>query len=221
MTFVLRALTGHALITFTAIVCLSVASGQLRAEDQIRDVAAFDSVVLGGSGILKITVGGDHSVILEGDPRLLEDVETTVKGGRLLIKRESDWSFFGRKDYGALTAHVRMPKLEEAMLAGSGDIEVKELNGGKTSLVIAGSGDIEADGKLDFLDLTINGSGDVNMPDLEVTDAEVTINGSGDVLVRVSGNLDATINGSGDIEYVGDPARISRSVRGSGNIRQN
>ena len=113
-----------------------------------------------------------------------------------------------------------MPKLDEAMMAGSGDIDVKGLSGGKTSLVIAGSGEIEAEGKLDFLELTINGSGEAEMPDLEVKDADITINGSGNVLVRVSGNLDATINGSGDIEYIGEPEHVRSTVRGSGDINQ-
>ncbi len=128
--------------------------------------------------------------------------------------------FFRSNDYGRLTARVRMPKLDEAMLAGSGDIEVEGFDGGKTSLVIAGSGYIEADGKLDYLRLTINGSGRADVPDLEVEDADVTINGSGNVLVRVSGNLEATINGSGDIEYIGEPEHVRSSVRGSGHIRE-
>ena len=220
MTSSPRMLSSRILITPIVFILLALAIGPLHAEEQTRDVPAFDSVVFGGSGTLKIMVGGDHSVVLEGDPRLLEEVETTVKGGRLLIKRYSDWSFFGRKDYGSLIARVRMPQLDEAMMAGSGDLDVEGLNGGKTALVIAGSGDIEAEGKLDFLELTINGSGEAEMPDLEVKDADVTINGSGDVLVKVSGNLDATINGSGDIEYIDEPEHVRSSVHGSGDIRQ-
>ena len=94
MTRISQKLSSHILITPVVFMFLAFASGPLHAEEQTRDVPAFDSVVFGGSGILKITVGGEHSVILEGDPRLLEEVETTVKSGRLLIKREGNWSFF-------------------------------------------------------------------------------------------------------------------------------
>ena len=210
------------LIAVAAITFLSAVAGDVAvAEEEVREVPAFDAVLFGGSGDLKITVGEEHSVVLQGDPRLLEEIETKVKGGRLVIKRENQsWFSFGNKNYGRLKVRVSMPELEEAMVAGSGDLDVKGLDGGETELVIAGSGDIKAQGKLELIRLVINGSGEIEARDLDADNADITINGSGEVVVKVSGNLEATINGSGDIEYIGEPKNVRKSVRGSGDIRQ-
>lgn len=215
-------MTFKSLITVTAVAFLFVATTNAAvAAEETREVSDFDAVTFGGSGDITITVGEEHSVILEGDPRLLEEVETKVKRGRLIIKRESrSWFSFGRENYGRLKVRVSLPNLNEAMLAGSGDMDVSGFDGGEAELSIAGSGEIKAQGKLDFIRFAVNGSAEIEARDLEVKNANITINGSGDALVKVSGELEATINGSGDIEYIGEPANIKSSIRGSGDIHQ-
>ena len=192
-----------------------------RASEEARELPAFDAVTFGGAGDLFITVGEEQSVVLQGDPRLLEEVETKVKNGRLYIKRDDrSWFSFSREDYGPLTVLVTVPELDGAMLAGSGNLDVEGLKGGETKLTIAGSGNIDAEGTLETLHLTIHGSGDINTEKLVVADAEVTINGSGDVIVNVENDLKATINGSGEIAYVGEPDNVKSTVRGSGSIQR-
>jgi hypothetical protein len=215
-------MNSKSVVVLAAIAFLSAVIGDVAvAEEEVREVSAFDAILFAGPGDLKITVGEERSVVLQGDQRLLEEIETEVKGGRLFIKRENQsWFSFGRKNYGRLKVRVSMPELDEATLAGSGDLDVEGLDGGETELVIAGSGDIKAQGKLEFIRLVINGSGEIEARDLEAENADVTINGSGEVVVKVSGDLDATINGSGDIEYIGEPKNIRKSVRGSGDIRR-
>jgi len=210
------------LITAGAVAFLFIATGNAAiAAEEAREVSAFNTVTLGGLGDLTITVGEEHSVVLEGDPRLLEKIETNVERGHLMIKRETrSWFSLNGENYGRLKVRVGVPELEKAMLAGSGNLEVKGLDGGETELAIAGSGHIKAQGGLDVIRLVINGSGEIEAENLEVKDAHVTINGSGDVLLRVAGELEATINGSGDIEYIGEPENVQSSMRGSGRIHQ-
>lgn len=47
----------------------------------------------------------------------------------------------------------------------------------------------------------------------------VDIAGSGDVVLDASQSLEASVAGSGDVSYTGTPARISRNVMGSGEVR--
>ena len=115
---------------------------------------------------------------------------------------------------------MSVSELDETILAGSGDLEVEGLDGGEPELAIAGSGDIKAQGKLNFIGIAINGSGEVGAQNLEAKNANVTINGSGDVLVRVTDELESTINGSGDTEYISESENVQSSVHGSGRIRQ-
>ncbi len=215
-------MTFRTLITASVFVApFFIVATPLRANEEAREFPAFDAVTFGGAGDLFITVGGEQSVVLQGDPRLLEEVETEVRNGRLYIKREdTSWFSFGRDDYGPLTVLVSVPELEGVLLAGSGNLDVEGLEGGETKLTIAGSGRIDAEGTLEALHLTIHGSGDINTEKLITADAQVTINGSGDVRVHVREELNATINGSGEIAYLGEPENVKSTVRGSGKIRR-
>lgn len=116
----------------------------------------------------------------------------------------------------------------EAAIHGSGDVEVGELyanqaNGDLPRVEVAGygSGDIKVDsGEAREVEISLSGSGDVDLGNVSAPRAEVSINGSGDVAVYASEELDVSINGSGDVLYRGKPAKIERSIRGSGDIRQ-
>ena len=50
----------------------------------------------------------------------------------------------------------------EGDVAGSGDLKLASVAGGKIKLAIAGSGDVSAAGKADSVDLSIAGSGDID-----------------------------------------------------------
>jgi hypothetical protein len=86
-------------------------------------------------------------------------------------------------------------------------------------LTINGSGKIEADGKVRQLMGVMNGSGKMLLDELEAQDGIVTVNGSGDIEVKATGTLRASVNGSGNIDYVGEPEKVFKSVRGSGKVK--
>lgn len=113
---------------------------------------------------------------------------------------------------------------------GSGDVDIGELyarrletgDRGLSELTFSGhgAGDISiADGEADQLDVAVSGTGDVNAENLRAREARVRINGSGNVGVNVDEALDARINGSGDVFYRGQPAKVQRSINGSGNVQ--
>lgn len=82
---------------------------------------------------------------------------------------------------------------------------------------INGSGDILINGTTKNLDVEINGSGEFMGLGLKSFEADVTIRGSGDVDVNALNKLKAEVLGSGDIRYIGNP-QISSSIQGSGQV---
>jgi len=104
---------------------------------------------------------------------------------------------------------------------GSGDIQVGQLQTALLKVHLAGSGDItlESDSHAASLEIGLLGSGDVSMAKLSADDADVTIIGSGDIEIGVLDQLEAEILGSGDLSYRGNPA-ISTSILGSGEVRR-
>ena len=101
-------------------------------------------------------------------------------------------------------------------VSGSGDMDL-DIVGDDVSGRISGSGSIDLRGIIDDLDFTLSGSGMLNAFDLEAQTANITISGSGDVEVTVLEALDVRISGSGNVYFRGDPIVDSR-ISGSGRV---
>lgn len=204
---------------------------------ETRKVGSFDYVSLGVSADLVITQGNSNSVVLEGDPEDLEDIETYVKDGKLKIRTESN-SWFGN-DMDDVKIYVTVASFKGASVSGSGSItNSNNLKGDEISFSvsgsgninvyidcstidahISGSGEIDLEGKSGMVDLHISGSGDLNSLEMEIDKIEAHISGSGSAKVNVKNEIDAHISGSGRIRYQGNPAKIREKVSGSGSVK--
>jgi len=215
----------------------TVTSGQ-SAVKETRDVKGFTKISYGISGNLKIKIGPEFSVVLEGEKDDLREVITDVSDGRLRIRMEN-WRFnFNEK----VNAYVTLPQLTGLSVSGSGRAEIldpikdaDDLNlnvSGSGKLVtnelvvdaldfgISGSGDIYigGTGSADKGEISISGSGSYNGPDFEIDNLEVSVSGSGSCFCKAGDSLTARISGSGNVTYKGDP-RIDARVSGSGHVR--
>jgi Putative auto-transporter adhesin, head GIN domain len=200
---------------------MSCVAGPALADSETRTTEPFHAVSFEGSWTVDVVVGKESSVRIEGDKDILPLVKTEVADGELHIKIERDsFSIFGRRDLGALTVHIVVPQLTAFMLQGSGNASVAGLNGGTTEFTVSGSGDLTAAGKLDALALVVNGSGQADLSGLVAEKASATINGSGKATVHPSASLAAMVNGSGHVNYLGDGARITSVVHGSGQVEK-
>ena len=204
------------------------------------NVAAFDSVSLGGPHNVIVTVGGAHSVRAEGPQYDLDKLEIKIEDSTLEIgsKREKKRGFSFGHDGKAITVHVTVPALKAASIGGSGDIVIDKVEGESFAAAIGGSGDIEVKtmrvGEADFSiggngsivaagtaqrsKISIGGSGDVSAENLESRATRISIAGSGEVRAKAMDTADVTIVGSGDVEISGT-AKCEVSKMGSGDIR--
>jgi hypothetical protein len=197
-------------------------------------VDAFHGINLEGSMDVVLTQGATQSVEVEAQANLIELIETKVVNGVWEISTKDGYS-----TYKAFTVRITVPVIDKVQVDGSGDVtsngtfssDAMELylagsgnitiafNSKKTEASIDGSGDMVLSGSTTTLAVAIAGSGDVDAKGLKAADATVSIEGSGDVVLDASQSLEASIAGSGDISYRGAPARISRNVMGSGEVR--
>lgn len=198
-------------------------------------VADFTGVSLRGADDVEIRTGA-FSVTAEGDSALLEKLEVRKDGNTLRIgRKDGDWNWGG--DKGARII-VTLPALASADIAGSGDMTIDQakgdfsgavagsgnmtlasLAGGRADLSIAGSGDISVSGgTASALDVSIAGSGNVKAPGLKAMSADISIAGSGNVRAQVSDTADISLVGSGDVELTGG-AKCTVSSMGSGDAR--
>jgi hypothetical protein len=204
---------------------------------ETRNLKDFTKVNFGVSGNLYINIGPEFKVVLEGDKDLLEDIETEVSGGKLVIKKDN-WHMNMNE---RVTVYITMPEIEGLGVSGSGKAEIKDavksddlslsvsgsgkiftntiaVNNLKCS--ISGSGDINVGGgNADTGDISISGSGNYTGETAKIKSADISISGSGNCMINVSESLTAHVSGSGDVTYTGGSPKIDARVSGSGKVR--
>ena len=185
-------------------------------------VAAFDQIEVAGPYEVNVVTGGQPAVSAKGGSNLLDETEVVVENGRLQIRSKKRngirFSWHGGKAVFTVNAAALHGASIAGDVAGSGDLKVNAIEGGKITLAIAGSGNVDAAGKSDSVDLSIAGTGDIRAGGLASRTAEVSIAGSGSVATHATESADVSIMGSGDVEVSGG-AKCKVSKAGSGNVR--
>ncbi len=200
-------------------------------------VGAFDKIAVAGPYEVNVVTGGQSGVSAKGGQDLLAETDVVVEGDTLKIKPRKHkgirWNWKNGKAvftvnaaalHGAAIAGsggINVDKVTgdfEGDVAGSGDLRLGSVAGGKVKLSVAGSGDVRAAGKADSVDISIAGSGDIDTRGLAVRTVDVSIAGSGNVTANASESADVSIMGSGDVEVTGG-AKCNVSKAGSGSVR--
>jgi hypothetical protein len=205
---------------FTAPAWAADIVGSGRAVTEKRDASGFRGVALSIPGKLELVQGGSESLTLTADDNVAPLIETFVENGILRIR-------YRRDSGGALNVRTNTPirmqldakTMESISVAGSSNVDARQLSTGALKVSIAGSGDVRLAGKGESLELSISGSGDVKAKEFETQRTTVSIAGSGDAEVTARAQLKASIAGSGDVRYHGDPS-VQKSVVGSGRVRR-
>ncbi|MFN3668923.1 MAG: GIN domain-containing protein [Brevundimonas sp.] len=120
----------------------------------------------------------------------------------------------------ALKVVVTAPAVTRFDTASNGRLVIEDYQQPRMELVLNGSGDVRAWGETDALAVTLNGSGDVDLDRLVVTDARVEVNGRGDVEVGPTGRADIEVSGRGDVTLTRTPEQLVQSVTGWGEVEQ-
>lgn len=217
--------------------CHSV-SGTGPVTTKTRDVSNFSAVESTMSGDTEITIDSVYSVKVEAQKDIIDMIETSIEGDKLVIKTKDGYNI---NSNGKIIIHITMPQLTELQVtgsgnakilnnlatkslrldvSGSGDIETAAINTEEFEARITGSGNIKvAGGTCKDQKLQLTGNGDIDCGNLlaKLTDASLT--GSGNAKVNVSDYLKVSLTGSGDLKYTGKP-QVTTQITGSGSLNQ-
>ena len=230
-----------------AIVLAAAGCSWSRADAEERDagpkvnrsyqVGDFSKIEVAGPYEVKVVTGSGPSVTARGGENLLNETEVVVDGDTLEIRPKKDKKFRWGWSNGTAEFTVNVAALRAAAIAGSGgiivdkvsgdfegdvagsgDLRLPSVAGGKVKLSIAGSGGLTAAGTAQDVDISIAGSGDIDAKGLAARTADVSIAGSDNVAAHATDSADVSIMGSGDVELSGG-AKCKVSKMGSGDVR--
>jgi hypothetical protein len=165
-----------------------------------RNETNFNGVKSAGAFDLYITQGDVYEVKIEAEENLMKYIITEVDNGVLKVKVRNRVNLRPKRD---MKVYVKAPSYKVLAIAGSGNIvsESPVKLSDRIELSIAGSGDIKV-GELDAPEVktSIAGSGNINIGGQTKT-VEYRIAGSGDVKCRElkAENAEVHIAGSGNV----------------------
>ena len=161
----------------------------------------------------------EQSVTLTCDENLFKHYKIEVRDGKLVADCEN---FCRNKIDTYLT--VCSTSLNEVKLSGSGDLHIEDTLKTEDNFTIEvnGSGDVEIDNlQVESATIRNSGSGDIEVDNITAESIKISNSGSGDCTLECkdSGTLDINISGSGDVNISGTArAIINISQTGSGDF---
>ncbi|UOG75307.1 DUF2807 domain-containing protein [Hymenobacter tibetensis] len=190
---------------------------------ETREVASFNQVALAGSATVILVQGSPQKVVVDAEAEDLSHLETSVSGDRLRIgtKQEKGMSWSNYKFKGPVTVYVTVPTISALTVSGSGKMKAAAgLKAQDLDLTVSGSGNMElAQVQADDLETTISGSGDISINGGSVPRQDIRISGSGGVQAPKmrTENCKVHISGSGNCR-VQATETLQASIAGSGNV---
>jgi len=185
------------------------------AKTETRTLAPFDRVDVAGSFEVTLVDGPAHKVMVEADDNLLDAVSTDVSPNNEL-RISSLRSFVSRSP---MKVTVESPQQRGVTVSGTGRVIAAALHGPSFTFGGSGSSTAKLGGSMEFLKISLAGSGKVDALDLVADKVEVEVVGSGTAEVHAVKSLTLMVIGSGTVLYRGDP-KISRNAIGRGKVEQ-
>jgi hypothetical protein len=208
---------------------LPLAAAPLEAADQeVRDLAGFNAIEVGGDIDVIIKQGETFRVEVNASNGRAEDVLTEVESNTLEIRRRRNagGGFLGW--FVGYSVSVTLPELVSLSVSGNSDVAsegalsgdrlnvtasggadvVLEVTVGELDVQASGGSDTTLSGTADILHVSASGGSDLNARALQARDARLETSDGSDTDVTVLEKLVVDASGGSDVVYHGDPESI-------------
>ncbi|MEN8008312.1 MAG: head GIN domain-containing protein [Candidatus Krumholzibacteriota bacterium] len=182
-------------------------------ETRTLDLKDFHAIDVGGAFDLDITLGDKQKVVMTIDDNLWDNLEAEVHGGTL----EIGWDKSCNPD-GDCRVEIVVRKLDAMDIHGAADVGIRDFHGDSFSFDVSGAAELDMDGTVDKLDISVSGAGDIDTRDLKAKVVKISVSGAGEAKVFASESFEGRVSGVGNIDYWGDPEHQKTKVSGMGDI---
>lgn len=177
-----------------------------------RKLDKFEELSVDGGFSVSYEASNENSIEIVGDDNIIPLIVAQVAGNKLTVYPDKSFS-----SQNTIQLLIKSAKLNSINLSGTTSGLFHGIQSDSLKLEVAGTGDAVIDGKVSSLDVTAEGTGNLDLKSIAASKATVNINGTGRVTLTVSGHLDANIIGVGNIVYYGKPT-ITKNILGVGEI---
>ncbi len=187
---------------------------------ETRNLSDFNQIDLKTSDNIILTQGNEYSIEIEASENLMSVIETSVTNSKLKITRKPNTCI---KTFKPITIYITTPDINQITISGSGDVKATDLiTSPKMDLTINGSGNMQFSNlNTDHLDTKVSGSGKLTISSTEKTTSQlIKISGSGNINVLNMPSKETTISISGSGDCVANTIEnLDVKISGSGNVK--
>ncbi|MEJ7693699.1 head GIN domain-containing protein [Daejeonella sp.] len=212
--------------------CINGSGNQI---SETREVGSFTRVETSGSIKVILKQGPANSLKITADDNILKEIETYVRGNRLIIDLEGSFCDAGpitvyvtSKDYEGIDASGAVEILGdgklnvndfELELSGSSKVDL-DINAANVKTSSSGASEIFLKGQAGSHELDLSGSSSVDALDFVVGRYRIESSGSSDSRINVLNELDISSSGSSDVQYRGNPTKIKNDESGASSLKK-
>ena len=176
-------------------------AGPVAAAERVVAIGSFDRVRIDGPFDVRIAGGRSPGGTISGDARAIENVDLTVDGTTLTIRRGTGgWAEQPRSPAAApIVVTLGTTRLTAALVIAGGKLSVTAMRGDRIDLSVTGAGSITVgDAQADALTATVIGAGVMTISG-RVGKARLATNGPGtiDAGALDAGELVVRLDGTG------------------------
>lgn len=179
-------------------VCSGACSGSIEGDGKLvndpRDVRGFDAIT-NELPLSVVVTQGDFKVEVSWDGNLVGKILTVIEDGTLYL-RVAPGSSISSRQRGSIA--IALPTLRALRNEGSGDVTVS--------------------GSAENVELSNDGSGDLDARNFTAARGTLENDGSGDVIATFTADVRISASGSGNVDLYGG-ATVSEDDTGSGAIK--
>jgi Putative auto-transporter adhesin, head GIN domain len=206
-------------LLFVALIGFGCSFAQSR---ETRSVGTFSKISFRVPGKLVLRQGTPQKVELEGSKELLSKIETETKGDKLVIGNEEKWNWgWSWSDNDRVMVYITVKDITGVSVSGSGELVTEgKVTTNMLDLSVSGSGSLQMDASVSGnMEADVSGSGRIDVKG-SCQNFNSDISGSGKILVALSASqtIDVDISGSGKMEASGTAKEIKTEISGSGKV---
>jgi len=223
---------------FTLAALLFLAAQTVFAQErEKRDVSSFNELSVSSAFVVEVSVGDVEALEIEAEERILDDIITEVRNGRLVIKLKDSRDTRRMRD--SPRAYVTVTSLDAIGISGAVKLTTFDpikterfklnISGASVAKVevecedlrveASGASEIVLEGKTDTQFVRTSGATSYSAYNLESNIAEIKMSGAGSARVSVAEELDCRLSGASDVRYKGSP-KVNSSTSGASSVRR-
>ena len=185
------------------------------AGSEVRDLAGFKGVDVGGIFQVEILAGNDFEVAIDADENLLQFIKTDVEGGVLRISTSERL-----KSDNPIRVRISAPDIESLDASGACKVSLTGVKNSALNVDTSGASKITLSGETQAFTVDVSGASGVEAESLKAENATVDASGASKVSLFVSNRLISEASGASKIVYLGNPASVQKNSSGASKIHQ-